>query len=97
MQNETQVEDLSGAVPQYTPEQKLMNRIENDFTYHSPPKEVIQHFVEIREKAKHLAKQMVVSVPYGRELSSALTCLEQAVMHANAGIARQYPVEPFKQ
>lgn len=71
----------------------LEQRIENDFTYHRPPAEVGPTFVEIREKAKELARLIANKVPRGREQSSALTRLEEAVMHANAGIARQYPAE----
>lgn len=72
---------------------QLLKRIDNDFTYHRPPAEKAQDFVDIREGAKLLAKLMVEKCPEGRELSSALTNLEQAVMHANAGIARQYPLD----
>ena len=72
----------------------LKKRIDNDFTYHKPPTERTGDFVTIREKAKELAHLIVDLSPAGREQSSALTNLEQAVMHANAGIARQYPVEP---
>lgn len=71
--------------------ENLVKRIENDFTYHNPPAELVPVFKEIRDKAKELALLMEAKVPHGRELSSALTRLEEAVMHANAGIARQYP------
>ena len=73
---------------------KLLDRVENDFTYHKSPAGVTEHFVTIREKAKDLAKWIITLAPEGRELSTALTKLEEAVMHANAGISRQYPVEP---
>lgn len=79
---------------QNLPAQKaLQDRVKNDFTYHRPPAEIGPVFVEIREKAKELALLIVDRVPAGREQSSALTRLEEAVMQANAGIARQYPVE----
>lgn len=70
----------------------LTSRIKNDFTYHKPPSTVQDTFVELREKAKELALLIADKVPAGREQSTALTRLEEAVMHANAGIARQYPV-----
>lgn len=73
--------------------QTLSARIQNDFTYHRPPAERNSVFVSIREKAKELALLISNEVPTGREQSTALTRLEEAVMHANAGIARQYPVE----
>lgn len=75
---------------------QLGARIENDFTYHKPPAEIAQNFVILREKAKELAHLFDKLVPAGREQSSALTRLEEAVMHANAGIARQYPEEKPK-
>ncbi len=71
----------------------LIDRIQNDFTYHTPPGDCVPVFKTIREKAKELALLIAEKVPTGREQSSALTNLEQAVMHANAGIARQYPAD----
>lgn len=71
----------------------LKARIENDFTYHKPPTEIAQNFVTLREKAKELAFLLESLVPSGREQATALTRLEESVMHANAGIARQYPAE----
>lgn len=73
---------------------KLIERVNNDFTYHKPPPAVHSDFATIREVARNLATIMVLRCPEGRELSTALTNLEQAVMHANAGIARQYPAAP---
>lgn len=74
-------------------EQDIHDRINNDFTYHRPPAERAGDFVKIREKAKELAHLIADTTPRGREQSTALTRLEEAVMHANAGIARQYPAE----
>jgi len=74
----------------YDPAQ-LLKRIENDFSYHLPPPEKVEVFQAIREYAKNLASLIVMTVPPGREQATALTRLEEAVMHANAGIARQYP------
>lgn len=71
----------------------LHKRVDSDFTYHRPPAEKVQDFVQIREKAKELAHLVVDLVPRGREQATALTRIEEAVMHANAGIARQYPAE----
>ncbi len=71
----------------------LRTRIENDFTYHRPPAEIGEHFVTLRNKAKELAHLILDMIPQGREQATALTRLEEAIMHANAGIARQYPAE----
>lgn len=78
-------------------ETALIMRIENDFTYHNPPKDTIEDFVAIREKAKELALLIATRTPTGREQATALTRLEEAVMHANAGIARQFPVEVYNK
>jgi hypothetical protein len=71
----------------------LLKRIKNDFTYHKPPESAAKVFVAIRDKAHELAQMIVLNTPVGREQSTALTRLEEAVMHANAGLARQYPAE----
>lgn len=75
------------------PKDPLMERIWNDFNYHSPTQMDIAKMKVIREKCLDLAILMRLSVPVGRELSIALTNLEQASMWANAGIARQNPLE----
>jgi len=71
----------------------LRKRIDNDFTYHKPPPQVVSTFENLRDKAKELAYLFLSVVPEGRELASALTHLETSVFHANAGIARKYPVD----
>lgn len=71
----------------------IRKRIENDFTYHTPPKDISAYFILIREKAKELAHLIVDTTPESRERATALTRLEECVMHANASIARQYPAD----
>ena len=63
-------------------------KIEAAFTYHTPKADQPQRYVEVRDQAKALALKMTELCPPSRELSLALTNLEQAVMWANAGIAR---------
>lgn len=67
----------------------LHRRIDNDFVYHTPTRELLETYATLREKHRALAHFMAGVCPIGRELSSALTKLEEAVMHANAGIARK--------
>jgi hypothetical protein len=43
---------------------------------------------EIRDKGKELAKLILEAAPQGREQSTALTKVEEAVFWANAGISR---------
>jgi len=67
------------------------NQIEKCFTYHRPPAEELGNFKRLRSQARELAHLINELVPDGREKATALTRLEEAIMHANAGIARQYP------
>ena len=66
----------------------MNERIENAFTYHAPKDGQPEKYQAIREKGKELAYLIDELVPDGREKSLAQTNLEQAVMWANAGIAR---------
>jgi hypothetical protein len=59
------------------------------FTYHSPKGTQPERFVAIRDAARSLAELVVDTVPESREQSLALTAIEEAVMWANAGIARR--------
>lgn len=68
----------------------LLARIESDFTYHAPlpNRNHVERYQAIRDRAKELALLVADEVPEGREQSLALTKVEEAVMWANAGIAR---------
>jgi hypothetical protein len=62
--------------------------INNNFTHHTPNASQIVKYQEIRAKAKELAELLNEFCPDSREKSLAITNLEQAVMWANASIAR---------
>jgi hypothetical protein len=68
----------------------MMNnpKIDNAFTYHAPKEGQPAKYQAIREKAKELAYLVDDLVPASREQSLAITKLEECVMWANAGIAR---------
>jgi len=68
---------------------KLLDRVENDFTYHAPNEDQIARMHVIREQSKTLAFLIVEHCPIGREQGTALTLLEQVSMQANAAIARE--------
>lgn len=57
------------------------------FSYHQPTEEQAQCYIRIRSEAKQLARTLLESCPKSRELSMALTHLQEAVMCANASIA----------
>ncbi|SYX84623.1 DUF7681 family protein [Paenibacillus alvei] len=62
--------------------------IENNFKYHVPKEGQPEKYNAIREKAKELANVIEELCPNSREKSLAMTNLEQAMMWANASIAR---------
>lgn len=63
-------------------------RIERSFTYHPPTGNQPVRYQMIRSDAMDLAKLIEESCPDSREKSLAFTKLEEAVMWANAAIAR---------
>lgn len=65
-----------------------IQRIENNFVYHAPSGDQQERYVAIRDKAKELALLINNCTPASREQSVAFTQLEDAVMWANAAIAR---------
>jgi hypothetical protein len=62
--------------------------IENNFSYHAPKAGQPEKYEALRSKAKELAYLIAESCPNSREKSLAITNLEQAIMWANAAIAR---------
>lgn len=62
--------------------------IEKNFMYHAPKPGQPETYQNIRGCAKDLATLINEVVPESREKSLAFTKLEEAVMWANAGIAR---------
>jgi hypothetical protein len=70
--------------------------ISTRFTYH-PPSEAVkrngltqqERYEAIRHQGGELANNLIAFCPDSRELSLALTKLEEAVMWANAAIARR--------
>ena len=60
----------------------------NRFTYHSPKDGQPERYEAIRYKAGILAAYIDKNCPDSREKSLAITKIEEAVMWANAAIAR---------
>jgi len=61
----------------------------NRFTYHPPKPGQPELYEDLRVRAHELAEQIVAVAPRSRERSLALTKIEEAVMWANAAIARE--------
>jgi hypothetical protein len=67
------------------PSQDIIHR----FAYHPPPDEHVANLhSHIRAIMSGAAAEVEANVPPGREQSLAITKLEEAMMWANAGIAR---------
>ena len=67
---------------------KTTHQIENNLKYHAPNGDTIPRYEAIREKAREFAILINQMVPASREKSEAMTQLEDTVMWANAGVAR---------
>lgn len=75
----------------------LMSRVQHDFTYHAPNDEQRDFYNSFRNDARRLASTIVLVLPESRELSLALTKLEEAVFWGNAACARHGLNEPSKE
>lgn len=62
--------------------------IENNFMYHAPKEGQQEKYEGLREKGKELVCLMVAFCPDSRERSLAITKVEEAIMWADASIAR---------
>jgi hypothetical protein len=62
--------------------------LRNRFAYHAPDDEKRKAHERVRELLHDTAAEINDLVPAGREQSLAVTHLEDAMMWANAGIAR---------
>ena len=72
----------------YGVDKEEQEEMEKRFTYHAPLDGQPEKYEKIRKTAKDLAWLLHSSCPRSRELSLALTKLEESVMWANAAIAR---------
>ena len=79
-------------MPELTPRYVLTERewadLKNRFTYKAPKPDQVERYELIRSRALGLADMLATLCPQSREKSLAFTNLEQAVMWANAAIAR---------
>lgn len=72
----------------YTPSERTQKQIDNNFVYHKPVDGQVERYGDIRHSFGVLAMILAANCPESRELSVALTKMEEAVMWANAAIAR---------
>lgn len=64
------------------------DRVIRNFSYHAPKPDQLPRYEAIRARARGLAVFLCEHCPESRELSLALTKLDELVMWANAAIAR---------
>jgi len=62
--------------------------VERNFKYHAPQKDQIPRYQNIRDYGLNMARYIMESCPRSSERNQALQRLEEAVMWANASIAR---------
>lgn len=67
---------------------RMLEDLRGRFTYHKPQEDQPDRYNWLRSEAHHLALAIVGYCPNSRERSLALTKLEEAIMWANAAIAR---------
>ena len=58
------------------------------FTHHAPTPEQVPKYGEVRARALEFAERLVEMCPSSPELTRAINALDEAVMLANAAIAR---------
>ena len=63
--------------------------MENRFMYHAPKGDQAERYQSLRSMTKLLAGLFESMCPEGREKALAFTKLEEAIMWANAAIARR--------
>ncbi|WP_195919010.1 hypothetical protein [Lactococcus lactis] len=66
----------------------MENNNDNIFTYHKPNENTEDRYTKLRAKAREFSDLVDELVPASREQSLAKTKIEEAVMWANAGVAR---------
>ena len=78
----------SPSLRKYEPSSEVAKKRENNFTYHAPKDGQAGRYEQLRNYAKSFAEFLDGNCPQSRELSVAMTNLEQVVFWANAAIAR---------
>lgn len=68
-------------------DQQIKQR-EKSFVYHAPKGDQAERYTRLRQMANDLSFAFNSNCPPSRELSTAQIRLEEAIMHANAAIAR---------
>lgn len=62
--------------------------LDNMFTYHPPKGDQPERYQKIRESGKQFAQTLIDNAPMCADLTAAIRKISEAVMTANAAIAR---------
>jgi hypothetical protein len=87
-QPETNSAADSSAFTGYNVSEIVMTDLARRYNYHAPKGNQAQRYGEIRQECFKLAVFLTARCPTSRELSLALTNLDQVMFNANAAIAR---------
>lgn len=68
--------------------QATFDDIQNRFAYHKPDEDRVERHGAVRNSLQSVALKILSLTPPGREQALALTKLEEAMVWANAAIAR---------
>lgn len=79
---------MSKPETKYDIPEKVLHQINRSFQYHKPKDGQSVRYINLRDQARSFAIAIAENTPPSREQSLALTKLEEAVMFANAAIAR---------
>lgn len=71
-----------------TARERNQKYLENSFKYHAPTPDSLPRYEAIRAEGRQFAALLLDLLPESRERSLALTAIEEAVMWANASVAR---------
>jgi hypothetical protein len=72
----------------YVPSSEQWEKVKNNFIYHKPITDQAERYEYLRKLGLDLGEAILACCPNSREASLAMTNLEQAIMWANASIAR---------
>lgn len=77
----------------YTPTPKQLDRL-SDFEFVNPCPDQAYRYAHLRNHTRQFAKLLIENCPESRQLSLALTKLEETLMWANKAIAKEPPKTP---
>ena len=75
-------------MPKYRPKPEDVSRLENNVRHHAPHGDQAERYESNREDVRVLGMELLHRCPPSRELSLALTKLEEVLFWSNAWIAR---------